>query len=643
MDDQRFPRKKKNNVYFVQVGFEFDGSVYLPYAAGAIVAYCLQNETIRENYVFKDILFRRSSLSDALRQIVDPYAVFFSASVWNNEYNKALARLVKEKYPDCLVIFGGHSIDPRYSFLKENEIADLLVFGEGEVTVSLLLQNLLKGSVGDTPNIEYRQNRTCVQTERQYFYDLSAFPSPYLSGIFDRILETIDSSQLLAVLETNRGCPYACAFCDWTAGRKVRRFPLEKICSEIDWFAEHKIEYVFCADSNFGMFDRDVEIAKRIVASKRKTGYPKTFRPCYEKNSDDRVFEICKLLNEENMDKGATFAYQSLNDTALENVGRKNLTMEHFSSLMKRYSKAGIPAYSEIILGLPGETYESFCNGLCKLLENGQHNSVSVYYCDALPNSRLTDPAFMKKHGLEVMKVGFNHIHSVPKSSEEVKEYSYLIHATATMTNEQWVNANLFSICMQTFHSLGVLRFFAIYLYSEGIVGYFDFYSGLVRYLLDGTGKISELFRLFKHKYETSFDGDWNYHNDRFGDVIWTFEEGAFLEIAAEMENAYDELSGFLERFQIDEKVFSELMNYQKFMLNSFEREKEEETFSFDFHAYFDAAIAGEKAVLAPRTNKLQAVRELYDSFPEYAKHVVWFGRRRGATLIKVREVGQKQ
>ena len=121
--------------------------------------------------------------------------------------------------------------------------------------------------------------------------------------------------------------------------------------------------------------------------------------------------------------------------------------------------------------------------------------------------------------------------------------------------------------------------------------------------------------------------------------MIWTFEEGAFLEIAADMDPSYDELSAFLKKFRIDETVFRELLRYQKFMINTFEREKEEETFPFDFHAYFDAVLSGEKAVLVPKTSTLKAVRREYDSFPEYAKHVVWFGRRRGDTLIKVRDI----
>ena len=90
--------------------------------------------------------------------------------------------------------------------------------------------------------------------------------------------------------------------------------------------------------------------------------------------------------------------------------------MEHFSTLMQKYNEAGIPTYSELILGLPGETKESFCKGICRLLENGQHNSVSVYHCEVLPNSELALPEYVDKHKIEVIKVAFNHIHSAPIS-----------------------------------------------------------------------------------------------------------------------------------------------------------------------------------------------------------------------------------
>lgn len=38
------------------------------------------------------------------------------------------------------------------------------------------------------------------------------FPSPYLTGEFDEIDPARWRS---ATIETNRGCPYGCTYCDW--------------------------------------------------------------------------------------------------------------------------------------------------------------------------------------------------------------------------------------------------------------------------------------------------------------------------------------------------------------------------------------------------------------------------------------------
>ncbi|MCH5197590.1 MAG: radical SAM protein, partial [Oscillospiraceae bacterium] len=533
------------NVYFVQVGFGFDGSVYLPYAVGTIIANCKRYSEITEEYNFPDIIFCRENLADALGKIREPFMVAFSCSVWNMEYNKALSSLIKEKYPDCLIAFGGHSVKNNGELLEELPWVDMLNFGEGEEVFARLLIALKNGDISKAGSIAYRENGKTVLTPLSPACDLSVLPSPYLTGVFDKLIKENPGREFLSVLETNRGCPYSCAYCDWVTDKKMRFFPLEKVKAEINWLSEHKIAYCFCGDSNFGMFDRDIEIAEYFVEAKRKTGYPEVFRPCYEKNSADRVFKICSILNREGMDKGATLAYQTLSPEALKNIGRKNLTMEHFSSLVKRYNEAGIPAYSELILGLPGETKESFCRGICRLLESGQHNSLNVYHCEMLPNAEMASPDYIKKHGINVIKVGFNHIHSAPEQNEEVQEYSYLVRSTNSLSADDWVYANLFSVCVQCFHSLGILRFFAIYLYFEQKLSYYDFYTSLLEYILGGSGALTELWKQFKKKYEASLAGDWNYHNEKFGNVTWFFEEGAFLEII----NDYEGISASLEPF----------------------------------------------------------------------------------------------
>lgn len=624
-------------IYFVQVGFEFDGSVYLPYAAGTIIAYCRSIKEINDEFEFSDIIFRREKLQTALNKIDSPFAVGFSCSVWNMEYNKALAKLIKDVYPECKIIFGGHSA------VIENlneEYIDFVVLGEGEETFASLLQGLSHGDVSKINNIAYKNSGVIITNERSYSKNIEHYPSAYLSGAFDKIISENEGTDFLAVLETNRGCPYSCSYCDWCADKKTRFFPMEKILAEIEWLSQNKIAYCFGADSNFGMFERDYDIALALVEAKKKTGYPEVFRPCYEKNSADRVFRICSTLNSVGMDKGATMAYQTLCDEALENIGRKNLTMEHFSSLMKKYNEAGIPTYSELILGLPGETKDSFCRGICKLFENGQHNSVSVYHCEMLPNAKLSQPESIETFNIETIKVAFNHIHSAPDKNEEVKEYSYLVRSTSTMSREDWVYSNLFSVCVQSFHSLGLLRCFAMYLRREKDISYFDFYTALLEFIMSSTGQLCKLWTSFRDKYEKSLEGDWNYYNEDFGNVTWFFEEGAFLEIVNDYDSFIQELLPFLIRYDIEDKLFEELLSYQKSMIRKPFDNETEQCYSYNFYDYFDSILKKAPIELQKKDIKIRITPMTnYNDLPLFAKETVWFGRRRGATMYYAKEI----
>ena len=629
------------NVYFTQVGFDFDGSVYLPYAVGVIVAACLADDDIKKEYAFPDFIFRREKLSSALEKIKEPYIAAFSCSVWNMEYNKALAQLVKEKYPDCIVIFGGHSVrEDDCSVLKNESFVDILMYGEGEETFASLLKALSGGDISGVENIAYRSNGEILRTYRSKGFDISHYPSPYLTGVFDKLMAENPGTDWLAVIETNRGCPYSCAYCDWCAGKKMRQFPLEKVLAEIDWLADKKIEYVFCADSNFGIFARDEEIADYLAKSKRTTGYPKVFRPCYEKNSADRVFKICSILNSEGMDKGATMAYQTVSEEALKNIGRKNLTMEHFSSMVRRYNEAGIPCYSELILGLPGETKQSFCEGLCRILESGQHNSVSVYHCEMLPNSDMSASDFIEKYGIHTIKVQFNHIHSAKKRDEEVSEFSYLVRSTATLSEDDWVYANLFSVTVQCFHSLGLLRLFAIWLRYDRGVSYFDFYTGLLDFILKSSGRLGQLWRSFETKYANSLSGDWNYCNDKFGNVTWFFEEGAFLEAVSDFDAAVNELLPYLERFKTDSELFSQLFTLQRRLLRLPSGESAETTSDWTLYSFYLNAVNGHPEPLKKEKETVKTVPSVkYDDIGTYARETVWYGRRRGQTMLHGSEI----
>ncbi|NLP47380.1 MAG: radical SAM protein [Clostridiales bacterium] len=624
----------KKNIYLVQVGFAFDRALYFPCAVGALVAYALEDESIKNTYEFKDFIFRREGLDSLLDRLQEPYLVGFSSCIWNHEYNKALAQRIKKAFPDCIILFGGHNVPADDSLIYQEDYIDICMHGEGEEPFSELLKALPEDSLSSVPNITYRKDGQINKNKRLNFDNIENYPSSYLSGVFDKLIVENPDIEFLAVLESNRGCPFSCSYCDWCAGKAVRFFPLERVKAEIDWLAENKIEYCFGADANFGMFERDLEVVDYLLESKRKTGYPKVFRPCYAKNSDERVFEISKKLNSLEMDKGATLAYQTLSDEALTNVRRKNLTMDKFANLLSKYNAAGIPSYSELILGLPGETYESFSKGICELLEAGQHNSISVYHCEVLVNSEFGSPDYIKKHGIKVARVPFNHIHSA-NVREEVREYSNLVIATNTMSHEMWIKANLFSVCVQCFHNLGLLRVFAIYQYFENSLSYYDFYSKLLDFFLASKGSlVADLLENFARALEDTVAGKWMYENPLLGEITWFFEEGLFLEVIMNFESFWEEIMPFLKSLSITKNLLEELLIYQKTLIKLPSESDKVKNFTYDFDSFLSSAYKNQASPLKRKTNRLKTITSSTpQTLKDYAKELVWYGRRRGSSL----------
>lgn len=626
------------NIYFVEAGFSFDNDIYLPYATGCIAAYMKKEGCFDEKFNLAGFIYRKDLTDNIIEKLDEPYIVGFSCCIWNHNFNLELAEKIKKKYPECTIIFGGHNVTRDNELLKKHPFIDILVFGEGEKAFCEITKNIPDGSLKNVDSISFRRNGIIYSTVFSPPCNISEFPSPYLNGIFDRILAKENHSSLLCVLETNRGCPYACSYCDWCAGKSVRKFPLEKIKAELLWFAHNKLEYCFCADSNFGMFERDIEIARYAAQLKKSYGFPKVLKTCFAKYSNDAVFTISKILNDAGMDKGATLAYQTLSDTALKNVNRQNLTLEHFSTLLKKYNEAGIPTYSELILGLPGETRESFCQGICKILESGQHNSLSIYYLEMLPNSEMSQMAFVNRHRLKAVEVAFNHMHS-QENKELTKEYSHIVQSTATLSKEDWIYCNLFAICVQTFHFLGFMRFIALYLNNEKNVSYFDFYSSLLNFILNKNNSlINNIFSSFRDKLSSSLSGEWNFTDSDFGDVTWAFEEGAYLKFLQNSSTVRQELNDFLSPFFEDEELFSELLLYQDAILRSCNKSDYEHIFSYDFQEFFSAILNGKAIPLTKKQVKYAfSAKKAYSDWKEFAKEIVWFGRRRGDTLYSDR------
>ncbi|MBQ2902891.1 MAG: radical SAM protein [Clostridia bacterium] len=638
---------EKKNIYLVQPTFMSTSSVYFPYAIGALASYAFNFRDIEENYELKEVFFLRDKITDIVSSLKNPFLVGFSNYIWNYEYNKILAFEVKKAFPDCIILFGGQQITESTDLLTECPFIDILMHFEGEVPFRDLLRAYINNtSLESVSNISFRTSENEIVTTPFKVYDVADFPSPFASGFFDMLCEKHPEIDFVPLVETNRGCPNRCAYCSWGMIKsKVRFFPLERVFADIEWASRRKPGFLGIADANFGMFERDEIIADKIIECNKKYGYPKKFQVSYSKGNKERVFRISKKLNEMGMDKGVTLSFQSMSPEVQKNIGRSNLDIDAYTALQKKYSEEGIPTYTDLILGLPGETVESFRNGIDRLLELGQHNSLFVHLCEWLPLAEMGRRDYMDKHKISYSRIPLNQPHVSAPEKDDICEYSRIVTSTASMTTDDWKEMVLFSTCVLCFHHLGLLQYVAIYLHFENGIPYSEFYGNLLSFLLNEAE--SDVFRDIRNRISSVIEcnAEAVVYDETFGDAAWPFEEYAFLRTVYDIDSFYNDIRRFIARYITDSALLGDLLSYQKFVIKSVNDKPRSVMAEHDWKSYFSNILAGSECRPLETKKVCYSLHEpqAVHSWAEYAREVLWYGRRGGKNIYTSEIKEEKQ
>lgn len=586
----------KQKLYMIQPSSRHTNVMPLPYAISVLHAYVCNNTEIMENFEFPDYVFEKKTVSQVLKEIIDPYALFFSCYIWNYEYNKALAREVKRIYPQAKIVFGGHNVPMDYKqALKELPFADYIILGEGERPFEdLLLFFLEKKQKKALYNIAYQDQENGPFCNQRDDYITDRFASPYQLGLFDSLVKKYKKHyRFSATLETNRGCPFHCGYCDWGLNKASVRFaPEEQVVQDIVWMAEHDIDECYGADSNFGMFERDLKFAHVFSKCKENHGYPKSFFVSFSKKSDERVLEIASVLKEADMLQGATLSFQSLNPNTLAAIGRENLDLSYFKKMMRLYHLRKIPTYSELILGLPLETEGSFKRGIGTLMEYGQHSSIDVYECCVLPNSDLGQEKSIEQYGIVAQKLPFRRFDV--KEKEEIQEYSRIVVETSTMDKKAWKSCNLFFNIVLVLHFKKLFHCIALYLHQELQMSYEDIYMKILTDWEKSPDTIwAEMIRKIRQQLDFISEGksNWSFYWPEQKIQGESFTDAIFKTILRNYDAYLSEIERILNTVCSDAHFVHQLIRFQSFCIKTrIDRDiSRRERFEYDFIPYFEA------------------------------------------------------
>jgi radical SAM superfamily enzyme YgiQ (UPF0313 family) len=346
----------------------------------------------------------------------DPPAVYlFSNYIWSHAWNVVRSAEVKERNPRSITIHGGPNT-PKYDddiqqFFRTNPQVDITVHGEGEASLAhvldVLQSSMLAGEADrerlrDVPGISFRMGEEIVHNgPRDRIAELDSLPSPYLDGLFD----SVGGEEIsLMTIESNRGCPYGCTYCDWGSATlsRIRKFDLDRVFEELEWCARHKVETVFNADANFGIFSRDVDIARKLVELKEQYGYPKRFESSYAKNTVKHLREIIEILANGDILSTGTLSLQSVDPGTLDAIHRSNIRVDKYDDLAVEFGKLGLPLVVELMMGLPGSTMTSFLGDLQQCIDREVKSRVNP--TEVLMNSPMNDPEYRGEHAIATLR-----------------------------------------------------------------------------------------------------------------------------------------------------------------------------------------------------------------------------------------------
>lgn len=292
-----------------------------------------------------------------------------------NELHKAKPYLLQRPYIDFYVPFEGE-----IPFLRIAEM--VLRHGFHAPALKDTCGDCLEGAFFISKEGELIGNQIGIQIP-----DLSTIPSPYLDGWMDEFL----AEGLHAMFETQRGCPYKCAYCHTGLDyyNRGRAFSLERCKQEIEYITETVKDptktHLYITDSNFGMWPQDLEFSKWLCGHYEKTGFPLSFGTSTGKGQVHRVLETVmshpKLM--------LTNSVQSLDDKVLKVIQRKNLPFDHLRYSQQELDHQGKLSQPEIILGLPEETRQSHLETLRKLMQDIGANIIYQYTLMLLPGTKI--------------------------------------------------------------------------------------------------------------------------------------------------------------------------------------------------------------------------------------------------------------
>ena len=308
----------------------------------------------------------------------NPKIIGFGIYIWNVAETTEVISAIKKVRPEIKIILGGPEVSYETEGQKIVELADHVITGEADLKFAEVCRALLNQSVGDevtslTSKSEIGNRKSEIQNETLHVVSYKKIIPAELPE-FSRIVlpyefyTDADLAHRIIYVEASRGCPFTCEFCLSSLDIPVRAVPLEKFLGEMQKLLDRGLKQFKFVDRTFNL---NMAVSRAILEFFRARHQPGNFYH-FEMIPDRLPAELREII--------AKFPPGSLQfevgiQTFNPEVGTHISRRQNYEKLADNFNflrkETGVHIHADLIVGLPGETLESFGAGFDRLIALG--------------------------------------------------------------------------------------------------------------------------------------------------------------------------------------------------------------------------------------------------------------------------------